>query len=141
MVLELTGSPGQRATLGPAEWYRLSGARLQAGGTPTVLAEYGGGFWKTKIAQFTAIRCAETCTCHFEHGTGRVDDVEGPYGTVSLIGAVLWADDHALARLDPVSGLWKLLRTGNDYASICWRPARTGPNPLAHVENRTKHQG
>jgi len=139
MVLELTGAPGQRATLGPAEWYRLVGAQLHAGATHQLLAEYHNGFWKTDIAQFTSIRCEEPCTCHFEHGTGRADDVEGPYGTINLIGAVLWADDYALARLDPVSKLWKLLRTGNDYASICWRPAQTGPHPRVQVERRTRH--
>ena len=123
MVIELMGSPARRATFGPAEWYRLVGTQLHAGGSDRVLAEYAEGFWKTDSAKFTAIRCGAACTCHFEHGTGRSDDVEGPYANISLVGSVLWADDQSLARLDPDAGLWNLLRTGSSYASICWRPA------------------
>ncbi|HLS86254.1 MAG TPA: hypothetical protein VK043_08140 [Burkholderiales bacterium] len=123
MVLELIGSPTGKAALGPAPWYRLDGARLFAGDAARPLAEYSNGFWHTDTAHFSTVQCHASCTCHFERGTALAEDVEGPYADVSLFGGVLWGDEQALARLDPSTGLWRLLRTGNDYGCISWRPA------------------
>jgi hypothetical protein len=121
--LHLIASPGRKTTLGPAEWYRVHGALLLEGPRNTIIARYAAGCWHTSEAQYSAIVCEGPAICHFEHGTTRRDDVEGPFGTLTLVGLVLWGDHLSLARMDLDTHLWRLLHTEQDFQSIVWRAA------------------
>jgi hypothetical protein len=121
MMLHLSGVPGKRAVLGPADWYRIEERRLMAGPGNTVLATHEGNFWRVGDAVYTALSCPGPLTCHFEGGRQRRDDVEGPYALTMLIDGTLWGDELSIARYHDDQRCWLLLHTGQYYRSIALR--------------------
>lgn len=126
MVLYLIASPSERAKLGPADWYRLVARDLRMAPDGEVIASYDGEAWVAAHSRFTTVLCEGPVVCHFESGTTRHDDVEGPFQKLTLVGAVVWGDDHPLARVE-TDGFWRLLRTGNVFRAISWRPPAHHP--------------
>ena len=133
MILHLIATPAERATLGPADWYRLDGGALREGAGGTVLARYDGERWSTGESHFVTIVCEGPVSCHFERGLERRDNVAGPFASLMLVDGVLWADDTALARFDGGRAVWRLLSTEEDYRAISWRAALQRPEPDART--------
>jgi hypothetical protein len=126
VTLELVGVPFKHVVISPADWYHLAGPELKEGPTKRVIAKYDDGAWRTAAAEFTSITCRGPVTCHFEGRGVLRGDVRGPFRNVALVGTVMWADDLALARIAPHTGLWALLLTRVEYPSISWQPASSG---------------
>jgi hypothetical protein len=126
MVLELHGAPAQTATLGPAHWYRLKDGEL-FGPNNRLLLAYHDGYWVHDGRRFTSVVCRGPAMCHFEHGSARRNDVEGPFQTLMLASAVLWGDHLSLARYEAERKRWVLLHTGNTFAAVVWQPSHGGP--------------
>jgi len=129
MMFHLTGVPGKKAVLGPADWYRLEEGRLIAGPSGEIVAVHEDKFWRAGDSLYTSLTCSGPVSCHFEGGSHRRDDVEGPFATVMLIDGMLWGDELTLARYECDSRRWVLLHTGNDFQSVVLRLVAHHPGP------------